>query len=61
MARYGIGRTKVYGLLDSPGFPSTVVANLTRIPLRAIRLHEVASSLATTIVDPATAGDVIAA
>ncbi len=48
-ARYGIGRTKAYELVKSPGFPATVVPGMTRIPLQALRAYERAQSLAGTV------------
>lgn len=48
-ARYGIGRTKAYDLVREPGFPSSVVPGMTRIPLQALRAYEKARSLAGTV------------
>lgn len=55
--RYGIGITKAKELVQTPGFPASVVPGMRRYPLAALQEWERATSLAGTPADPVLQGE----
>ena len=52
-ARYRIGKTKAGELVDTPGFPNSVVPGMHRYPVAALDAYDLRYSLHGTVADPA--------